>query len=111
MRFIVFRKKPRWHNLHFWLILQRKKGNLFIKLPILLLLLFFVCLFVFIIYLSIFQTSNAMLWLLYDLANNPKVQERVYEEVLSLIGPHGDFTSESFAKLQYIKACVKESMR
>ena len=52
-----------------------------------------------------------MLWLLYHLANNPKVQERVYEEVLSLIGPHGDFTSESFAKLQYIKACVKESMR
>ncbi|CAH3104924.1 unnamed protein product [Porites lobata] len=56
-------------------------------------------------------TSNAMLWLLYDLANNPKVQERVYEEVLSLIGPHGDFNSENFAKLQYIKACVKESMR
>ncbi|CAH3104927.1 unnamed protein product [Porites lobata] len=56
-------------------------------------------------------TSNAMLWLLYHLANNPKVQEKVYEEVLSLIGPHGDFNSESFAKLQYIKACVKESMR
>ena len=52
-----------------------------------------------------------MLWLLYDLANNPKVQEKVYEEVLSLIGPHGDFNSENFAKLQYIKACVKESMR
>ena len=52
-----------------------------------------------------------MLWVLYDLANNPKVQEKLYEEVLSLIGPHGDFTSESFAKLQYIKACVKESMR
>ena len=52
-----------------------------------------------------------MLWLLYDMANNPKVQERVYEEVLSLIGPHGDFNSENFAKLQYIKACVKESMR
>ena len=52
-----------------------------------------------------------MLWLLYHLANNPKVQEKVYEEVLSLIGPHGDFNSESFAKLRYIKACVKESMR
>ena len=52
-----------------------------------------------------------MLWVLYDLANNPKVQEKVYEEVLSLIGPRGDFNSENFAKLQYIKACVKESMR
>ena len=48
-----------------------------------------------------------MLWLLYHLANNPKVQQRVYEEVLSLIGPHGDFNSESFAKLQYIKACER----
>ena len=35
----------------------------------------------------------------------------VFEEVNSLIGPHGDFTPESFAKLEYIKACVKESMR
>ena len=50
-------------------------------------------------------------WLLYDLARNPRVQEMVFEEVTSLIGPHGDFTPESFAKLEYIKACVKESMR
>ena len=35
----------------------------------------------------------------------------VFEEVTSLIGPHGDFNPESFAKLEYIKACVKESMR
>ena len=52
-----------------------------------------------------------MLWLLYDLANNRKVQEKVYEEVTSLVGPHGDFTPESFARLDYLKACVKETMR
>ena len=52
-----------------------------------------------------------MLWLLYDLANNRRVQEKVYEEVTSLIGPHGDFTPESFAKLDYLKACLKETMR
>jgi len=56
-------------------------------------------------------TSSAMLWLLYDLANNRRVQEKVYEEVTSLIGPHGDFTPESFAKLDYLKACLKETMR
>jgi len=52
-----------------------------------------------------------MLWLLYDLANNRKVQEKVYEEVTSLVGPHGDFAPESFARLDYLKACVKETMR
>jgi len=51
-----------------------------------------------------------MLWLLYDLANNRKVQEKMYEEVTYLIGSHGDFT-ESFAKLCYLKACLKETMR
>ena len=38
-------------------------------------------------------------------------QEKAYEEVMFLIGSHGDFTPGSFAKLEYIKACVKESMR
>ncbi|KAL9965315.1 hypothetical protein ACROYT_G029100 [Oculina patagonica] len=56
-------------------------------------------------------TSTGLLWLLYDLARNPGVQEKVYEEVTSLVGPHGDFTPDSFAKLDYLKACVKESMR
>jgi len=56
-------------------------------------------------------TSIGLLWLLYDLACNPKVQDKLYEEVISLIGPHGDFTPGSFAKLVYVKACVKESMR
>ncbi|KAL9965314.1 hypothetical protein ACROYT_G029095 [Oculina patagonica] len=56
-------------------------------------------------------TSTTLVWLLYNLARNPGVQEKVYEEVTSLVGPHGDFTPESFSKLSYLKACVKESMR
>ena len=44
-----------------------------------------------------------MLWLLYDLANNPKVQEKVYEEVLSLISPHGDFNSENLQSYSTLK--------
>ncbi|KAL9965313.1 hypothetical protein ACROYT_G029094 [Oculina patagonica] len=56
-------------------------------------------------------TSGGLLWLLYDLSRNPGVQEKLYEEVISLVGPHGDFTPDSFAKLVYVKACLKESMR
>ena len=82
--------------------------SLLLLLLLLLLVLVLVLLLLLFIYLFFRHLTQ---WLLYDLANNPKVQQRVYEEVLSLIGPHGDFTPESFAKLQYIKACVKESMR
>ena len=57
------------------------------------------------------KTSTVTLWVLYDLARHPKVQEKMYEEVTSLIGPHGDFTPTSFSKLNYIKACIKESLR
>ena len=48
-----------------------------------------------------------MLWVLYDLANNPKVQEKVYEEVLSLIGPHGDFNSENLQSYSTLKLVWK----
>lgn len=57
------------------------------------------------------KTSTSLLFLLYDLARNPWVQEKVYEEVTSLVGRHGDFTPDIFAKLHYLRACVKESMR
>ncbi|KAL9965305.1 hypothetical protein ACROYT_G029084 [Oculina patagonica] len=57
------------------------------------------------------KTSGGLLWLLYDLSRNPTVQEKLYEEVISLVGPNGDFTPESFASLVYVKACLKESMR
>ncbi|XP_078343625.1 cytochrome P450 10-like [Oculina patagonica] len=56
-------------------------------------------------------TSNSLLWLLYNLARNPHAQEKLYQEVESVVGKDGDVTSQSLAKLSYLKACVKESMR
>ena len=58
-----------------------------------------------------FKTSTISLWLLYDLACHPEVQDKMYKEVSSLIGPHGDFTPMAFSKLKYVKACIKESLR
>lgn len=58
-----------------------------------------------------FETSTISLWVLYDLACHPEVQEKMYEEVSSLVGPHGDFTPTTFLKLKYVKACIKESLR
>ena len=58
-----------------------------------------------------FKTSTISLWALYELACHPEVQEKMYEEVISLVGPHGDFTPTTFSKLKYVKACIKESLR
>lgn len=57
------------------------------------------------------QTANSVLWLLYNLGRNPHVQDKLYQEVLSVVGQDEDVTSQSLAKLSYLKACVKESMR
>ena len=61
--------------------------------------------------LSTTQTSNSVLWLMYNLGRNPHVQDKLYQEVESIVGEDGDVTSQSLAKLSYLKACVKESMR
>lgn len=57
------------------------------------------------------QTANSVLWLLYNLGRNPHVQDKLYQEVLSVVGQDENVTSQSLAKLSYLKACVKESMR
>ena len=61
--------------------------------------------------LVITQTSNTVLWLLYNLAQFPDVQEKLYQEVESVIGKDGDATADNLAKLPYLKACFKDSMR
>lgn len=57
------------------------------------------------------QTANSLLWLLYNLGRNPHVQENLYQEIESVVGKEEDVTSQSLAKLSYLKACVKESLR
>ena len=57
------------------------------------------------------QTSGAILWLLYNLAMYPHVQEKLYQEVENVLGKEGDLTAKGLSKLAYLKANVKESMR
>ena len=58
-----------------------------------------------------FQTSVSSLWCLYNLARHPEVQEKLHQEVISVLGEDGDVTPGSLAKMSYLKACVKESSR
>ena len=57
------------------------------------------------------QTSNTTLWWLYNLARFPEVQEKLYQDLESVLGNDEEVTPEHLTKLPYLKACLKESMR
>jgi len=56
-------------------------------------------------------TATSSLWLLYNLARHPAVQEKLHQEIHGLLGKDGEVSAGSLAKLSYLKACVKESAR
>lgn len=57
------------------------------------------------------STARNMAILFYNLAMNPLAQETAAKEVTGLIGTDDPVTPATLAKMNYIKACVKESMR
>ena len=58
------------------------------------------------------QTSHTTSFLLYFLAKNPEKQEKLRNEILSVVGPKGSrFKFQKLDELRYLKACVKESLR
>ena len=56
-------------------------------------------------------TSTTCLWLLYELSRHPEVQEKVYQEMVSVLGPDGEVSKTNIQRLSFIKATLKESGR
>ncbi|CAB3362184.1 Hypothetical predicted protein [Cloeon dipterum] len=58
-------------------------------------------------------TSNTASSALYYLACNPDKQEKLYQQLKSIIpsDPNESITSEHLAQCKYLRACLKESMR
>ncbi|XP_053200235.1 probable cytochrome P450 49a1 [Panonychus citri] len=56
-------------------------------------------------------TAHLIAFTLHYLANNPEIQERVYQEIKSLSNGTGNLDSDGLAQLTLLKACVKESSR
>ena len=49
--------------------------------------------------------------MLFELAKNPHVQEKLREEVLSVVGEHGVPTVQDLQKLPYAKSIITETLR
>jgi len=56
-------------------------------------------------------TGNTAGLIMYHLATNPDKQEKLYEEIVKIIGKDGKMTEEALAQMRYLKACQQESMR
>jgi len=57
------------------------------------------------------KTSATLHYLLYEVCVNTDVQNKLYEEIKSVIKSNESVTEEHLEKLKYLKYVVKESMR
>lgn len=62
-------------------------------------------------YSHILQTTTGSLWVLYNLAKNPEVQEKLYRETQNILHDNEPITPEKLSQLSYVKAVVKETFR
>ncbi len=56
-------------------------------------------------------TANALTWTFYLLTQNPDVEEKLYQEIKSVIGDKKVSTYEDISKLKYTEKVFRESMR
>ncbi|XP_058064550.1 cytochrome P450 4c3-like [Anopheles bellator] len=58
-------------------------------------------------------TATALAWMLYLLGTEPAVQERVYQEIESIMGKDRSRypTITELAEMRYLECCIKESLR
>src|SRR5690606_19081782 len=55
-------------------------------------------------------TSNVIRWLLFNIAINQEIQDRIRKEVIEATSKDG-YTYDTVASMKYIEACMKETMR
>jgi len=64
------------------------------------------------LFAGIDTSSHTTSFALYYLAKNPEVQDKLHEEILLKIGPTGGFLKKNtFDKMPYLKAVIKETLR
>jgi len=63
------------------------------------------------LFAGIDTSSHTIAFALYHLAKNPRVQDRLHEEVKASLGPSGTLKKNAFDSLPYLKAVIKETLR
>ncbi|XP_056145234.1 sterol 26-hydroxylase, mitochondrial [Lampris incognitus] len=56
-------------------------------------------------------TSNTISWSLYHMAREPEIQEKLYQEVMSVCPGNKVPASEDIARMPYLKAIIRETLR
>ncbi|XP_069112989.1 cytochrome P450 27C1-like isoform X2 [Argopecten irradians] len=57
------------------------------------------------------STANTLTFLLFNLANNPDKQERLFQDIKEHVPKKGEIQEDTINKMPYLKACLKESFR
>lgn len=60
-----------------------------------------------------YETSSSVLaFAIYELARNPDIQERLYEEITDILAKYdGEFTFEALQEMEYLDNVIQETMR
>ncbi|KAM4608829.1 cytochrome P450 [Polymixia lowei] len=56
-------------------------------------------------------TSNTISWCLYHMAKEPDIQEKLYQEVISICPGDKVPTSDDITRMPYLKAIIRETLR
>ncbi|BFZ23063.1 hypothetical protein BsWGS_26102 [Bradybaena similaris] len=56
-------------------------------------------------------TASGVAWTLYCLSQHPEYQDRIYEEVVEVLGDRQNFTWEDLSRLEFTTMCIKEGLR
>ncbi|XP_064400149.1 probable cytochrome P450 49a1 [Halichondria panicea] len=59
---------------------------------------------------GVHTTAYQSTFLLFELAKNPEVQERLYQEIQSVVGERPP-TAQDLEAMPYLGGCIKESLR
>lgn len=56
-------------------------------------------------------SATTVEWAMLHLVDNQKIQQKLYEEIVDLVGKDGEITEEHVEKMVYLNALVKETLR